>query len=92
MRITISTTLQRKQPRTGDLRTTKKHGLQIRIPVRVTWGPHKGAFVVSRGRQCYEWVSPAEACAQGYRHCVPEAHRPPVNPYPAGYMQQRGAA
>lgn len=88
MRITISTTPQRKQPHPGDLRTTKKHGLQVRVPT--PWP--EGRMLRPGGRLRFEWVSPTEACLIGYAHLVPEEHRPPVDPYPAGYMQQRGAA
>ena len=71
MQIHISTTPARRRPQAGDTRTTKKHGPQVRIPVRVTHGTYAGAFVVSNGRQCYEWVSPAYACAHGLAHLVP---------------------
>jgi len=92
MQIHISTTPSKRKPRAGDLRHTKKHGPQVRVPVVVREGPYRGAWVVSGGRQCYEWVSPSEACRRGFTHHVPRELRPPVDPYPAGYMQQRGAA
>ena len=55
MRIHIRTTPARPKPKTGDIRTTKKHGLQIRIPYKVG-----GCYVVSSGRQLYEWIKPEE--------------------------------
>jgi hypothetical protein len=51
----------RKKPQLGDRRVTKKHGPQVRIPEQCMSGPYRGAFVVSNGRQMYEWVSPEEA-------------------------------
>lgn len=92
MRITITAGPARKMPRPGDTRTTKKHGPQVRVPVAVQHGPNKGAYVVSRGRQCYAWVSPANACAQGLQHLVPPEWRPVANACPLGYMRGRGAA
>lgn len=43
---------QRKKPRAGDRRETKKHGVQIRVHET-----HGGAMVVSNGRYMYDWVS-----------------------------------
>lgn len=60
------TTPSRPQPRLGDLRTTKKHGEQVRIPEVVQMGPHRGAWVVRGNRQCYEWVSYDEARKRGF--------------------------
>lgn len=41
----------RSAPKTGDRRVTKKHGMQIRIPVK-----HNGAFVTnSRGKFTFRW-------------------------------------
>lgn len=51
-----SCTPVRKEPRTGDRRTTKKHGLQIRIPERINGCTH----VNSRGKPYYVWVKPAD--------------------------------
>jgi hypothetical protein len=92
MQIHISTQAPRKRPKAGDVRKTKAHGLQIRIPVVVRHGPYAGALVVNRGKQVYEWVSVAEACALGYKHLLPPALRPTPDPQPLGYMQGRGAA
>jgi len=51
----------RRQPKTGDRRTTKKHGEQVRVLDIVQSGPYRGCHVVSRGRPCFVWVSPEEA-------------------------------
>lgn len=94
MEIHVTTTPARRRPRTGDTRTTKKHGLQIHIPDRVQSGPFRGTFIVGAGgRQRFLWVSPAEARTRGYGIYVPQDEcetRAPA--YPLGYMQQRGAA
>lgn len=50
----------RVKPKTGDRRTTKKHGLQIRIPQVCSFGPHRGARIYSNGRPCFEWAKPHE--------------------------------
>lgn len=50
MRITISTTPQRKRPKEGDRRVTKKHGLQIRIQCRTSSG-----LQVQNGRPVFDW-------------------------------------
>lgn len=92
MRIHISSGPVRRKPRTGDLRTTKKHGLQVRIPERVQHGPDRGAYIKRSGRLSYVWVSPAQAREQGYGHLVPSGVAVPADSYPAGYMQQRGSA
>jgi hypothetical protein len=51
----------RRQPRVGDRRTTKKHGLQIRVfkMVKSPWGETLG-YDCTGGRQRYEWKAPAE--------------------------------
>lgn len=47
----------RPKPRAGDRRTTKLHGLQIRVYVRARdiFGNPIG-LVVSRGRPVFQWV------------------------------------
>lgn len=53
----------RKPPRAGDRRTTKKHGLQIRVHVR-----SQGMLMMGGGHRYYlfEWRKPAdlETCDQ----------------------------
>lgn len=44
-----------KQPRIGDTRTTKAHGLQIRVVETIN-----GMWVRSGSRYRYEWKTPAE--------------------------------
>lgn len=58
MRIHITTAQQRPRQQTGDRRTTKKHGEQIRLPVMVknSRGEPIG-YDCTGGRQNYEWVS-----------------------------------
>ena len=46
---------QRRQPQIGDRRTTKKHGLQIRVVET-----HGGMWVRSGSRYLYEWRAPKE--------------------------------
>ncbi len=53
--IRFFTSAPRRQPKSGDRRTTKKHGLQIRVFER-----HNGMLVVSGSRYRYEWRRPAE--------------------------------
>ena len=55
----------RSKPRTGDRRFTKKHGLQIRIPVI-----HNGLRVVSAGRQLYTWCNPGELPNRGFQYLL----------------------
>jgi hypothetical protein len=68
MRIHITTSPQRKKPKTGDIRTTKKHGMQIRIPYKID-----GMYIVSNGRQLYEWVKP-EDLPNLYKHLAPKEY------------------
>lgn len=92
MKIHFLAAQPRRKPRTGDLRTTKAHGLQVRIPERVESGPNRGAYVTRSGRQGYVWVSPAEARRQGFGRYVPPDVPPGAGCRPMGYMHQRGAA
>ncbi|WP_273430541.1 hypothetical protein [Chitinibacter tainanensis] len=52
MRITIMSE-QKKKPAIGDVRTTKKHGYQIRVVVT-----SRGMWCKSGSRYLYEWRSP----------------------------------
>lgn len=54
MKITILAP-QRSKPKIGDRRTTKKHGLQIRVVET-----HNGMWVRSGYRYRYEWLKPSE--------------------------------
>lgn len=51
---------ERKKPMKGDMKYFKgagrKKGWYIRDFERVSWGPHKGAMVVTRNGPRYEWV------------------------------------
>lgn len=46
---------QRRKPKIGDRRTTKKHGLQIRVVET-----HNGMWVCNGGRYRYDWRRPSE--------------------------------
>ena len=54
MKITILAP-QRRRPRIGDRRNTKKHGLQIRVVET-----HNGMLVCNGSRYRYEWSKPSE--------------------------------
>ncbi len=66
IRMTFSTTTQRKKPRAGDRRATKKHGEQVRIFMK-----HDGMYVVRNGRNLYEWVSITDPRAAQYAMRTP---------------------
>lgn len=66
MIINIRTTPTRAKPKTGDIRTTKKYGLQIRIPYKID-----GCYVVSSGSQSYEWIKPKDL-PDIYKHYIPK--------------------
>lgn len=61
MRIHILSSNTRPKPKAGDRRTTKKHGLQIRVMsmVKDTQGRIIG-YNCTGGRQRYEWRKPDE--------------------------------
>lgn len=46
---------KRRRPKIGDRRTTKKHGLQIRVVET-----HNGMWVCSGSRYRYEWRKPSD--------------------------------
>lgn len=88
------TSPQRPTPNAGDRRTTKKHGLQIRVHARARdWNGRPFGFLVRSGRAVYEWRSPQDL-EPWDRHFLSEEERqrhfPPERE--PGYMQQRGAA
>ena len=60
----------RKQPKVGDRRTTKKHGLQIRV-----FEMHGGMCVVSGGRHRYDWKSPADLVGTMFNHLLTPEER-----------------
>ncbi|NUY33278.1 hypothetical protein F0160_22600 [Paraburkholderia sp. JPY303] len=89
MKITIVSGPSRPKPRAGDRRVTKKHGEQIRVFLRTSCG----AYDCTGGRQRYQWVPIADADKHGAAHYWTAEERAKYhNEYPAGYMQQRGAA
>ena len=60
----------RPRPKTGDRRTTKKHGDQIRVPVLVH--NQRGEAIgynCTGGRQNYEWVS-VDAMPERWKHLL----------------------
>lgn len=51
----------RKQPKAGDRRTTKTHGVQIRVQrMARDWQGKPIGRIVSGGRPCYDWRTPRE--------------------------------
>lgn len=82
------------KPREGDRRTTKAHGLQIRIHVRAR--DFKGqpfGFLMRGGRPVFEWCEPRHLPEWDRHWLTPDErqeHFPPERE--PGYMQQRGAA
>jgi hypothetical protein len=56
---------QRKKPKIGDRRTTKKHGLQIRVVET-----HNGMWVCNGSRYRYEWRKPAELVGTQWEHLI----------------------
>lgn len=51
----------RKQPKAGDRRTTKTHGVQIRVQrMARDWQGKPIGRIVSSGRPCYDWRTPRE--------------------------------
>lgn len=65
MRIQVITS-QRRQPKIGDRRTTKKHGTEVRV-VQTTSG---GAWCVSGSRYVYEWRKPASLIGTQWEHLL----------------------
>lgn len=57
VRFSTSVARARKPPKVGDRRTTKKHGLQIRV---WEWSEVYRARVVSNGKPVYEWRKPKD--------------------------------
>lgn len=70
MKITISTGPERKKPKTGDKRTTKKHGLQVRVPSMVKLFGGGLAYDCTGGRQNYEWKTPKELIGSRWEHLL----------------------
>lgn len=68
MRVTITSGSPRPKPKTGDVRTTKKHGLQIRVPEMHQIGNDDWAYVVMNGRQRYEWKTPRQLVGTRWEH------------------------
>lgn len=71
MKIHITSGRHRKKPATGDTRTTKKHGLQIRVPVMVhnQRGEPIG-YNCTGGRQNYEWRKPSELTGTRFEYLL----------------------
>ena len=65
---------QRPKPKAGDRRTTKAHGLQIRVQAMAR-GPFTGkplGRVVSNGRPVFDWRKPIQLDAWDRHHLTPE--------------------
>jgi hypothetical protein len=52
---------QKRKPKAGDRRETKKHGVQVRVHER-----HNGMLVRSGSRYRYDWVSLSDPRAASY--------------------------
>lgn len=63
---------QRRKPKIGDQRTTKKHGLQIRVVET-----HNGMWVCSGSRYRYEWRTPAQLVGTQWAYLLPRAQSTP---------------
>jgi hypothetical protein len=51
----------RKKPKAGDRRTTKAHGVQIRVQSMARdWQGRPIGRIVSNGRPCYDWRAPCD--------------------------------
>lgn len=71
MKIRIYSGEQRKKPATGDIRITKKHGMQIRVPSMIH--NHRGepiGYDCTGGRQNYEWRKPAQLMGTRWEYLV----------------------
>lgn len=64
MKITILAP-QRRKPKIGDRRTTKKHGLQIRVVET-----HNGMWVRNGSRYRYEWRKPSELVGTWWENLI----------------------
>jgi hypothetical protein len=56
---------QRRKPQIGDRRTTKKHGLQIRVIET-----HNGMWVRSGSRYRYDWRKPEQLVGTRWEHLL----------------------
>ena len=96
MPITVRVTYASKpKPKAGERRRTNKHGLQIRVQAMATnWNGEPIGRVVRAGRPVFDWCKPSDLQPWD-RHWLTGEEMDkyfPVDQYPAGYMQQRGAA
>ena len=66
---------QRRKPKIGDRRTTKKHGLQIRVVET-----HNGMWVRSGSRYRYEWRSPAQLLCTRWEYLITRDERAAIVP------------
>lgn len=69
MRITFLSS-NRSQPKIGDRRVTKKHGLQIRVVET-----HGAMWVRSGGRYRYDWRKPAQLLATAWEYLLTSEDR-----------------
>jgi len=94
VRVRYYTGTGKPKPKAGDRRTTKKHGLQIRVQCLARdWTGAPIGLLVRGGRPVFEWREPRHLAKwdryllshdEKARYFLPERE--------AGYMQQRGAA
>lgn len=66
---------QRRKPKIGDRRTTKKHGLQIRVVQT-----HNGMWCCSGSRYLYEWRTPAQLLGTRWEYLINPQERAAIVP------------
>jgi hypothetical protein len=86
VKIHITTTTPRPKPKAGDRRTTKTHGVQIRVQCMscAPNGQPQGR-IVSNGRPVFDWRRPDQLDAWDHHHLTDEeraAHFPPKKAAP----------
>lgn len=74
MKIVITTGPERPKPKAGDRRTTKRHGLQIRVQCmgRDVTGKNAIGRIVRNGRPMFDWRKPIELDPWDHHHLTPE--------------------
>lgn len=71
MRLVIQSTTRRRKPATGDTRTTKQHGIQVRVPEMVhdIHGREVG-YNCTGGRQQYVWKTPEQLTGTRWEYLI----------------------
>lgn len=66
---------QRRRPQVGDRRTTKRHGLQIRVVVT-----HGGMWVCGSRGYLHEWRTPAQLLGTRWEYLINDEERSAIKP------------